>query len=132
MIDAARYFLDRNELCEVLFEASVSWDYGDVSEHVVSTHQEQSLLSLPSWVPNWTRSYYGTRLSKIVINVGGQSLPSPNYDYSASGQSQSLMREGHRESLIASIVLQDTIKTLGGIYRPPFGKNGFCTDREGT
>ncbi|XTI91109.1 hypothetical protein V2W45_1459593 [Cenococcum geophilum] len=130
MIDAARYFLDRNELCEVLFEAGVGWDYGDVSEHVVSTHQEQSLLSLPSWVPNWARSYYGTRLSKIATNVGGQTL---NYGYSASGQSQSLMREGYRESLIASVVLlQDMIKSLGGIYRPPFDENGFCTDREGT
>jgi hypothetical protein len=43
------------------------------------------------------------------------------------------MREGHRESLIASVVLlQDMIKILGGIYRPPFDENGFCADREGT
>jgi hypothetical protein len=134
MVDAARYFLERNELCDVLFEAGIGWDCGPTSVYVESMDEARTLASLPTWVPNWAKGYYGAKISRLVKASWGDAVPSPGYNYAASGIGQgAVMREGHCRSLIARVVLVgDTVARLGSVCRVPLDERESAASADAT
>ncbi|KAK0616756.1 heterokaryon incompatibility protein-domain-containing protein [Immersiella caudata] len=126
MLDAARYYLERGRLCDILCEAGIGWD-------VKTSDPDPTDGRPPSWVPDWAtpRPEASSRLSRYPSEE--DTNPTPNgFAYRAYGEKStrpSLMREGASGSLLAWVELaRQTIQKLGSVYRPDTDGEGRTTD----
>jgi len=128
MLDAARYFVEKGKLCEVLCEAGIGWGMDN------STLGD---VRLPSWVPNWATSRL--EVSRLSGYHSDQDSTERGFEYRACHKSRRasssanpvLMREGSNQSLRVRVVLAgQTIRQLGSIYRLETDGTGHMADVE--